>query len=355
MEKKKWLPFIGLSTCLIFIMVSFIAINFWVFPQNADAADSKKMIFMTLPQGTSSYNLTVAFSQLANQKTNLETSVEPVPAPIAQVLLVAKGEAQLVITASDGLYWAYHGGGGSPGYNEGWSKYDKPQKDLRLLCYGYDYFWVFYTLPKSGIKTISDLKGRKVSTRYPGWTITNYGKAMLEAYGLDPKNDINPMTFPRSNIAQKAMMDGIIDAVLDMPIGARIREMEAKKGMRTLPVDPSKIDYVKRVCPTAKISMSTPVVGGTKESGPIPLVTVPVAIAANKSISDDAAYQIVKAVMENNAHLKRIDPSYAYFNIDRAIMETFPIPYHPGAIRYYKEKGIWKAAEDAKQAKVLNE
>jgi len=356
MEKKRYLPVTGLSACLIFFVVSVFTINFCTFPRNADAADSKKVIFMSLPQGGKIYATNVTLTQLVNKYSDLECSISPVPSPIAEVALTNKGEGDVVIYAYDGMYSAYKGWEGNPGFTEGFRAFkDKPNLNMRILM-GADYnFWTMFTTPQTGIKTMPDLKGKKISGHVRGWLISNYARAMLMAYGLDPDKDLKVMTFARTSIGSKALLDGLVDAALDVPNGPAPMEVSVKKGMWMLPIEPSKIDWVKKVSPVANIVESPSYINAMIENGPVPIIGVKNNLMANKKLSDYAAYTIVKIILEHNDELVRADKRFKEFSSKGAVISDFMIPYHPGAIQYYKEKGMWSAALDSQQARMLAE
>ena len=72
------------------------------------------------------------------------------------------------------------------------------------------------------------------------------------------------------------------------------------------------------------------------------MLTYPQAIAAGENMSDDAAYAVAKAMYENQPALAKLLPPFRLFKPAEMVGPPGGVPYHPGAIRFYKEVGIWK-------------
>jgi hypothetical protein len=86
--------------------------------------------------------------------------------------------------------------------------------------------------------------------------------------------------------------------------------------------------------------------------GGVPVLGSPEALFADKDLDEDTAYLIVKVLLESVEDLKLMHRDFAEWVADSAVREM-PVPYHPGAVRYYKEIGLWSAKMDQNQAQSL--
>jgi hypothetical protein len=77
-------------------------------------------------------------------------------------------------------------------------------------------------------------------------------------------------------------------------------------------------------------------------------------LAANKNLSDDAVYEVTKAAWQNQKELESIHPIFKEWTHNNIVSQDVAIPYHPGAIRFYKEAGAWSDAMDGLQKQLLS-
>jgi len=78
-------------------------------------------------------------------------------------------------------------------------------------------------------------------------------------------------------------------------------------------------------------------------------------LVATKEMSDDVAYQVVKVLWDYNEELAASIPVLKEWRRDRMVTKNATIPYHPGVIRFFREKGVWTKEMDALQAKLMGE
>lgn len=85
------------------------------------------------------------------------------------------------------------------------------------------------------------------------------------------------------------------------------------------------------------------------------VLTNDIYLVGSSKLSDDAAYAIVKTMWEHNDQLAAANPSLAAWTRERMVSEQAFIPYHPGAVKFFKEKGAWSANMDALQTELLGQ
>ena len=194
----------------------------------------------------------------------------------------------------------------------------------------------------SGIYKYSDLKGKRVAGNLPTPSLQLQTEALLLNGGVT-WSEIKPI--PVSSVAEgvKAVIEGRSDASATCTIGMPImEELQAKRGARILPLDPSP-EAMKRV--REKFSgypiKITPGPGKTGVEKEQYLWAYDIYLIGRQDLPDEAAYQVVKALWENHKELAPIHVLLKNWTPERFVSKEALIPYHPGAVKFYKEKGAW--------------
>jgi uncharacterized protein len=310
--------------------------------QGAGSKERVNLSYATNAVGSGLYTISVGQAQVLGRKTSIDLKVQPTPGALVPPKIVFAKEALIGITSGKILSDAYGGTGEFSG---------KKLNTLRALQAGQDTLFGIVGNANAGIKTIPDLKGKRVT-----WNILtsdiarNVGFLELKAYGLDGFKDVKMLKAESTSKAIEDLAQGRTDAVACSLGGAKIEELGASKVKAiALPFDPAKIDVIQREMPAVFPALS-------KKAGPIPagipILGTPEVFFAHRDLDDETAYRLVKVLLESQEDLKVIHRDFAGWTLDRAV-KNLPIPYHPGAIRYYKEKGLWSAEMDQHQAGLL--
>ena len=198
------------------------------------------------------------------------------------------------------------------------------------------------TVEGSGVKTMADLKGKRVSTGAPGSATEVMAFRLLEAAGLDKDKDVKR---ERLSVAESvnAIKDRKIDAffwVGGLPT-AGVTDLANTPGTKIVMVDTDQEVasmnkkygnlYFGTVIPKATYS------GMTKDNKVAAVANI---LVVNASMPDDQAYKIVKAIFDNQAELVRTHQEYRNVHIESQKQASTPIAFHPGALKYLKEKHI---------------
>jgi hypothetical protein len=240
------------------------------------------------------------------------------------------------------MYWAFRGE----------EDFTTPLTSLRVLQSGNDILMGFLTRADTGIKSIEELKGKKVTYQIPGATLmTKLGMVQLQAFGLDPRKDVIPLKAEFTTVALTNLMEKRTDAIMAALSGSKMAEAETKTGLRVLPFPESKVPFLQQ---------SLPVLFGTKTPAGMPGVAPGIPVVANanitiatKEMDDETAYIIVKTLLENYKELLPIHTDFGGWTPERAVRDL-SMPYHPGAIKYYKEKGLWTNEMEQRQMQLLS-
>jgi len=224
----------------------------------------------------------------------------------------------------------------------GQDKFTGKKVDLSTLLVLYPNRMHIVTTGATGIKTMQDLKGKRVSTGSPGSATEVMAFRVIEAAGLDKDKD---MRRERLSVAESvnAVKDRKIDAffwVGGLPTAA-VTDLANTPNTQIVMIDHSKeVDamnkkygnlYFKDVIP------KTTYKGMEKDNNVISVANI---LVTSPKMSEKDAYKIVKAVFDNKIELVRTHYEYISVTLEGQKTASTPIPFHPGALKYFKEKNV---------------
>jgi TRAP transporter TAXI family solute receptor len=211
---------------------------------------------------------------------------------------------------------------------------------LRLIGSLHPLRGAFWVRKDTNMRTMADLKGKRVGMGYSAMrTIDPMVKAILSTGGLTEK-DVTPVLIP--NVIRGA--DDFASGAADMfffAFGApKVREVDATVGgIRALEIPDGGIAAAQKVLPQGYLSPAAPnpfFVGVEKA---MPVYTWDNMIFTNASVKDDVVYKMIETLEANKGELVSIQPALREFSA-AALYKKYDIPYHPGALKYFKDKGI---------------
>ena len=224
----------------------------------------------------------------------------------------------------------------------GEGKFVGKKMDLRTLIVLYPNLMHVATVESTGIKSMKDLKGKRVSTGAPGSATEVMAFRLLEAAGIDKDKDLKR---ERLSVAESvnAVKDRKIDAffwVGGLPTAA-VTDLANSPGMKIVMVDTNdEVSFMNKkygnlyfptVIPKATYS------GMTKDNKVAAVANI---LVVNANMPDDEAYKIVKTVFDNKLDLVRTHQEYMNVSLENQKVKSTPLDFHPGALKYYKEKKI---------------
>jgi TRAP transporter TAXI family solute receptor len=273
--------------------------------------------------------------------------IENLPQGNVQTMpLLATGEMDLVFLANDELGFAYLGEGifGRQTKGKGY--------DIRLLMLGMRNAASTVVRRDSGILTYEDLRGKRVVLDFGTQQALNLGsRVSLIAGGLTEKDVIVSRAADIPACVQ-LLKEKKVDACFG-GIGVPVfRELAAAGGgIRYLAPNKKYMEEVNKI--SRAYFLMTVKKGPPGIDEDIDLVTRNFVIASRANLPDDLAYRIVKAVWENDRELAPKHPQLADWVKEHFVGEQATAPYHPGAIRFYREKGVWTPRMQARQEELL--
>ena len=213
----------------------------------------------------------------------------------------------------------------------------------RTLAVLYSSYVHVVTLAGSGITRVADLKGRTVSIGSPGSGTAVLAQRILEVAGIDPARDLRTQSL---GVAQSvdALKDGKVEAFFwngGLPTAAVV-DLVNTPGTRAQFISTDDIlprlqqKYGPQLYYRALIPRDT-----YKAERDTPVVAVANLLVVSESMDEQLAYDITRLLFEKQAELAAIHPQARELSLDTALVGS-PIPFHPGAIRYYRERSAWK-------------
>jgi TRAP transporter TAXI family solute receptor len=206
----------------------------------------------------------------------------------------------------------------------------------------------------SPIKTIGDVKGKRVTGEYPAQLAVWYNIfGSLSNGGLTWK-DVKVVPVPAVNEGVDALVQGRADVTTHAIGSAKVKEADSAAGIRYIPLDCSKQGEarIKKAVPgyylsVVKAGSSTGIVENTCA------YTYDIYLTGHQALPDAVVRNILQAIWVNVEKLPQFHPGFAEWTRARAVDAEVTIPYHPAAIRFYKENGAWSSKLDDAQKRLL--
>ena len=214
----------------------------------------------------------------------------------------------------------------------------KPVTNMRSVFSMHPETVMLVTRKDTGIKTVADIKGKRINIGNPGSGQRFNAEEVLAIYGIDQEKDIRAEGLQQHE-ASRALVDRKVDAFF-YTVGnpsAAIEEPAQSADIVMIPLDHPGI---KKLADEKPYYVFTNIPAGTYRGVDydVPTYAVTATVITHENVPDEVVYDMVKTVFERLNDLKG---SHAAFrNLDPKLMlQGLSAPFHPGAIKYYKEKG----------------
>ena len=297
--------------------------------------------------GTSGYSQMVAIGSMLKNKHGVNLRVLPGKNDVSRLSPVKRGTAQFTATGSDSVYAqeaVYTFG------KKAWGP-----MPIRLLLVNRSAGCTNFAVANDiGVKTMADLKGKRVAWVRGSPALQKATEALL-AFSNVSLDDVQKVQVGGWAASINGIINGDIDAAITATQSTFMLKMEASpRGVYHPPLphaDKAGWDRVQKIVPWYVHGICTkgPGIPGGKQEGVASVYPILVSTTATK---DDIAYGMVKAMVDGFEDYKAGAPGAAGWHLSRQL-EDFYLPFHPGAIKYLKEKGKWTAKAEANQKKML--
>jgi TRAP transporter TAXI family solute receptor len=269
---------------------------------------------------------------LSKALPNMTATAEVTGGSIDNLKLIGAGQSEMAFTMADAALDAM----------QGQEKFKGNKVALQALLVVYPNRMHVVTVEGTGIETLADLKGKRVSTGSPGGATEVMAFRVIEAAGLDKDKD---MRRERLGAAESvnAIKDRKIDAffwVGGIPTAA-VTDLAATPGLKMKLIDHGDT-VAKMNAKYGKLYTSSAIKAGAypgqdKDNS---IAEVWNLIVTGDKMSNDDAYAIVKTLVEKKADIVAVHKEAESFSLDNQVQERSPVPFHPGALKYFKEKGV---------------
>jgi len=294
------------------------------------AAETARIRLATGGNTGTYYAFGSAVAQILQEKTGISFVVQSTGASKANIQLIAGDEVEMAIVQNDVMDYAYRGVDLFNG---------QVIKDFSTLAAIYAEVCQIVVNPASGIKTVADFKGKRVSVGDAGSGTEFNARQIMEAYGLT-FDDIDKQNLSFGASAD-ALRDGKIDAffcVAGAPTTA-IVDLATGKDIAVLPIDDDHAAALKAKYP---FYTQYPIPAGAyKGMGEVKTVAVKATFIVSNKLPEDAVYKITKTLIEDKAQIQAAHAKGAEISAQYAV-DGISVPFHPGAARYFKEIGALK-------------
>ena len=260
-----------------------------------------------------------------------EATAEVTTASVDNCRLVGAGKADLALIMADTGWDAYQG-----------KAQFREKIPLRTVAVLYPNNMHIVTLEGKGIEKVTDLKGKRVSTGAPGSGTEVMALRVIEAFGLDPTKD---MTRDKLSVSESAgaLKDRKIDAffwVGGLPT-ASITDLGATPGIKMkLIAHADAVTKMRETYGPIYVKGVIPAKTYPGQASDAPIAVVWNLLVCHENMKEDIAYTIIKTVFDHKPELITVHSEAKHIMLELQAAGGSPIPFHPGAIRYFTEKGL---------------
>jgi TRAP transporter TAXI family solute receptor len=301
----------------------------------APGASAQQVSLGTSGAGSIYHQTGSVIAKLLNEKGGVQTTIQPFASPNVFIPSINAGEMQLGMANIAEVSYAFEGTDHFQG---------RPHKELRVVAIAFPLRSTIFVRKDSPIKSLADLKGRPAVDGFTSQRIIlPLLDAMYATVGLTRK-DMRPVQVPNVVIGADLFAAGKADMFF-FAIGApKPREVDAAVGgirMLSLPNTPGALAALKKHYPHGYLRLENPNPGSVGVLEPGYSLAYDALVFAGSKTPDNVAYQAAKVMHENAKEMGESAPPLRLFNPKQMAKEPSPVPYHPGAIKFYKEAGIW--------------
>jgi TRAP transporter TAXI family solute receptor len=269
---------------------------------------------------------------LSKNIPGMQATAEVTGGSVDNLKLIATGKSEVGFSMVDAALDALNGQ----------DKFKDTKVPLRTLMVLYPNRMHVVSIESTKIKKMSDLKGKRVSTGSPGSATEVMAFRVIEAAGLDKDKDLKR---ERLGVAESvnAIKDGKIDAffwVGGIPTAA-VTDLGATPGVKIQMIDHSEVvDAMNKKYGPLYVQDAIPAKSYPGQDAPNKVATVWNILVVHEKMSNQVAYNIVKTIFDKKAEMVAVHKESLNFDYNYQTNSHSPIPYHPGAIKYFAEKGI---------------
>jgi len=300
-------------------------------------AKAQRVTIVTNQQGSLAYSTGAALAKVMNDKMATQARIQPTGGSSTFLPLLDRGEAQYGFVSSLEAIFA----------QTGTELYEGRQhKNVKIVSELFGLLQGMIVRADSPAKSIADLKGMSIGSRFTSQRIVIFTQNGLLANAGLSEGDVKGVPVVNANAAIMGVGQGKIDTSFAPPGSGVVQNAHAAAsssgGIRFLPLDesPEAIARMTEVFPSSYVHRIKPAANFPGVTEEIPVMGYPFLLIASGNVSEEDVYRLVKMMHESKDDLAKAFPAFNRFD-PKTMARMTQGEFHPGAIRFYKEAGIW--------------
>lgn len=312
----------------------FVAVAFAGLLAVSHGASAQVIGMGTTQVGGFQHTTAAALGKVIEEKTDLNVRVQSFGSGSQYLPLINSGELDISLSSGTEVAFAYAGREWFDGQN---------LTNLRAVAALVPNLTGYFVKKDSDIETVADLKGKKVSVGFDAQPVAGLlARSVLATAGLT-EADLDGVPVPHINNSIEDFLRGRTDAYYSAVMAGKNAEIDAEMGgIRLVEIDPSA-EAVTRASEIAPLSFAVQLGPDDKVVGIDKATDVLGAgylLTAGAHVSDQVVYDLLKVLYENQPDLIKASKNFEAYNPDEMVRDA-SVPYHPGAIKFFKEHGLW--------------
>ncbi len=304
----------------------------------------------TNPPGTAFYSIGSGLAKVVTEAGGVQMSVQPYAGSSTFLPLLNSGELEFGVNNAVDMGLAYRG----PDFKIGGKNPFPHTPRARLVMRGSPFKVALLVRKDSPIRTVHDVKGKRMTGEYPAHLAVWYNMfGHLATAGLT-WNDVRVVPVPAINEGVDALVQGRADVTEFALNAAKVKEADAAIGVRHITNDCSP-DGEKRLRAAVPGYYPVWVKAGTATAvvEDICVIAYDVYLVTGADVPEALVSTVVRALWDGTDKLRPLHPLFREWSRERVASADVTLPYHPAAVRFYKERGVWTAEMDRAQEQLL--
>lgn len=288
-------------------------------------------------KGGATAQVAAAIAKIVSSKSPIQLRTQTMGGTQQYIPVVNAGELEFGIANIMQTKMAVEGTGLSKGKN---------YANLRMVATMMKFRLCPFVAGTSSIKSVSEIKGKRVPYGFKASPLMQMVFDAVMANGGVGWNSVDKVPAVALRQHWDLFAQGKLDVIVGIPGTGRIKELNSKVsgGVRCIAFDHSS-DAIKRThafMPGYEPIVIQPAKNLVSVKAPTPIFAYDYMLWAHKGVSDDVVYKVTKAMYDNEADLRATSPIWTTHRSAGMPKRQRGLPYHPGAVKFYKEAGVWK-------------
>jgi TRAP transporter TAXI family solute receptor len=304
----------------------------------APALERRELTIATTPAGTIFFSIGGGMARMLQEELGVRASPRPYGSPSRCLPLLNRDDVPLALVSSIDAGRAY----------EGLAPYPSANRNVRLLARVMPLMNGYFVRADSPYHSIDDIRGARMIYEMRGsHAQTLLADAVLSTGGLT-REDIVPVAAAHVVESIEALIDGRVDVAMSALGTAASQRANASisGGIRALALGSRASDELMQAhVAGARVATAAPAPGRAGVHKPTLVAGYDTFLATNTEMSEDDAYRITATLIAQWEALQRDYPALRALTVRDLLVEDASIPFHPGALRAYREHGLWKNNE----------